>query len=59
MWFAEFEQDSQISKSFGAGSGFKNFGTGAESENVTPATSAAKASLRSQGDRSTGNTGLE
>ena len=41
-WFAEFEQGSfsEICKDFGAGavSGFKNFGTGAQSEyeNITP-----------------------
>jgi len=34
------ESDSQIVKSFSAGSGPKNFRTGAESENATPATSA-------------------
>jgi len=38
---AEFEQesDSPIFKLSGPGSGFKNFGTGAEPEKMTPATS--------------------
>jgi len=43
QWLPETEQesDSQIVKIWNPGPGFKNFGTGAESENVIPATSAA------------------